>query len=257
MNLIKELFDYPFLFKILDKILNDNDKFYLFCCSKYFYEKRFKFEFSEPITSVKIKYDEDDINPIKITPFTTHLKLNFYGKVELPKIPHGPKILIFNHQFDNSVKFIIPDSVTQIIFGHNFNQSIENSIPPFVTHLTFDFNFDQNIIGNIPTSVTHLKIENTETGFHVPLEEITGTIFRIHSKFDQPIDNLHEGLLVLKLPWLYSRKINNLPSTLQELTISKKCYEINKDVIPVHTKLFHDYHSTTIPCIHKFCRYNK
>ena len=255
MNLIKEIFDYPFLIRTLNKILNDNDKFYLFCCSKYFYQKKFKFDFSESITSITITNIEN-INSKKVTPFTTHLNLKFYSEVELPKIPFGPKFLTFSGHFNSFIESVIPNSITHLTFGSKFNKSIQNSIPPSVTHLTFDFDFNQTIIGNIPTSVTHLRIENNAVCFHKPAEELRDTSNRYHSKFDQRIDNLHEGLLVLKLSWSYTRKINNLPSTLQKLTISKKCYEINKDVIPIDTKLFHDYHSTT-SCGRVGCRYNK
>jgi len=127
------------------------------------------------------------------------------------------KSVIIEDNFDNSIKYCLPSSVTHLTFGKHFNQPIEsrkmlshiafdeqlfeNGIPATITHLTFGDNFNQPIKYCLPPSVTHLKF-----GYF----------------FNQSIKNcIPPSVTHLEFGIFFNRSLNNIPLSVQEIKIYK------------------------------------
>ena len=141
--MLQELFTYPFLIRILNKIFNDNDKLNVINLNKYFNNKRTKFTYD---TKIKIKR--------KIKNLWYYNCLTNVVVYDLITLPEKVTSLKFGKYFNKSVKNYIPNSVKYLSFGYNFDQNVEKCIPDSVTHLNFGYWFCQKIY-NLPF-VTHL-----------------------------------------------------------------------------------------------------
>ena len=126
--MLQEIFEYPFLIRILNKLLDNKSKLNLITTNKLIFEKKLKFTIDKLIE-----------NPER------YQNCWFYDCLT--------NILI-------KEKIKLPLYVTHLTFGWYFNQNIEGCIPNSVTHLTFGFGFNQKIEGCIPNSVTHLTLKN-------------------------------------------------------------------------------------------------
>ena len=102
-----------------------------------------------------------------------------------------PKLCFFKIN-DNIIPKNIPSTVRELIIGNIFTSPIKSLIPNFITHLTFGNEFNKSIRHNIPPKVTHLKF---------------GKLFRQR--------NLGR----------------DIPQTVTHLTLSSKCYTLNKDTL--------------------------
>ena len=210
--MLEELFEYPFIIKILNKILNDEDKIKIISSSKCLLDKKLKLRFND-----KIEISQDDcdkwyydclinINVKKIFKFpkhVEHLSFNDYVEsfVDFKKgcIPNSVTHLIFSQHFDQNVEVCIPNSVTHLSFGFHFNQPVRGGIPNSVIHLSFGNYFDQTIKDGIPNSVTHLSF-----GSH----------------FNKSIDSLPDSIIYLELHDNYNQKINKVPKKLKVIQSS-------------------------------------
>ena len=196
MNVIEEMFDYPFLLRIFNKILTTRQKLNLIC-NKRILKNRTKFLFHDEIVTFQKEnewYFDCLTNPIlklgfkniKLPKSPTHLTIQYYNyyKIKNINIPNTVVYLrigsfcsyknIFDSTFEEQIpKFIkriefsetllnlkIPNWITHLKFGDSFNEKIaKNAIPNSVKYLEFGRNFNQSISGRIPNSakaVTHL-----------------------------------------------------------------------------------------------------
>ena len=128
-----------------EKYLDDKDKVNLLMTIPKYYKLRFNLTFNSLVSYDWISYlDYYDR-------FTNLYIFNF--DMKLPECIHK---IIFDDDFNQSIKDCIPNSVTHLSFGSCFNQPIKCCIPNSVTHLTFGKHFNKPIEGCIPNSVTHL-----------------------------------------------------------------------------------------------------
>ena len=153
--MLQEIFGYPFLIRIFNKLLDDKSKLNLISINKNINQKRTKFTFDKLIVC-----DEKYQNCW----FYDYLT-NVIIKNKKVKLPNSVTHLTFRYYFNQNIEGCIPNSVTNLTFGYYFNQNIQNCIPSSVTHLTLGWNFNQNIQNCIPSSakaVTHLTFGNKE-----------------------------------------------------------------------------------------------
>ena len=202
--MLQEIFRYPFLMRIFNKILDDKTKIVLttLCSSiknqrhKLIFNERYKvtkrdkkkwyyncltniivkrcFKFPENTTSVT--FDDSFNRPIN----------------DLIKFNHNIVDLTFGFSFNKSIQKCIPNSVINLNLGIQFNCSLKNSIPESVRYLTFSYNFNQQINENdLPDSITHLIFKSG-----------------------------------------YAKKLIKLPSSLEFLCASLNFFEVNEEIIP-------------------------
>lgn len=93
---------------------------------------------------------------------------------------------------DNIMPKNIPSTVRELVMGNMFTSPIKLLIPNFITHLTFGNEFNKSIRHNIPSKITHLTF---------------GKLFR----------QMNLG--------------RDIPQTVTHLTLSSKCYTLNKDTL--------------------------
>lgn len=152
MSIINKIFKYPFLIRILNELLSDQDKLNLFYCGNIFNSKNktmLKF-----YNQYKIKKRDQKcwwyncLTNVEIDEIELFLPLPIF----VTRLTFGP-------HFNQNVRSCIPDTVTHLTFGLSFNKDIKYSIPNSVTHLSFSYRFFRNIKGCIPNSVKYLKID--------------------------------------------------------------------------------------------------
>ena len=191
--MLEELFTYPFLIKIFNKILNDNDKILIISLNKFFNYKRIKFTYDKQINVrlyndeqfYKLSFDKqidtfwlrnrfiknewfydrltnvlvDELYPLSSS--VTRLTFGFSFNQKITNyIPNSITHLTFGFCFNETIKYCIPNSVIYLTFGYKFNQFINYSIPNSVEYLEFGFDFDQKIQNCIPNSVKCLIFNN-------------------------------------------------------------------------------------------------
>lgn len=152
MNIIEHIFDHPFLMRIFDKLLTDQEKLNLIC-NKFIYERRTKLRFHNPVSITRrcwIKWYYNCLTHVimtemfKLPKHVTHLKLYIdEDEVEFDEIQYGE----------------IPSTITHLhLGGSGFS---EFSIPNSITHF---YTSDSQVISYIDSSsrITHLEIEDYE-----------------------------------------------------------------------------------------------
>lgn len=213
MSIFESIFEYPFLTKIFNFYLDDEDKLNFISCSKMLNSQKTKLRFNEE----RDCYAEDQdkwyfncLTHIKISEifeFPTSTKyFSIYFSTytwKLSFIPDFITHLEFDDEFDKSIENLIPSSVTHLIFGKEFNKPIKNHLPVNLTHLTFGDKFGQSIENAIPKSVIYLKFG---------------------SFFDKPIasaeNNLPENLQHLEFGCDFGQQIkNNIPKSVKYLNL--------------------------------------
>ena len=169
--MLQEIFEYPFLVRILNKTFNDNDKIKLISLNKFLNSKRTKFTYDKRIfINLTVKETIDCWTSIRdgLAQITgIHHRDGWYYNCltnittgDIFKFPDSITNLSFSCYFDQPILNCIPNSVTHLTLGDYFNQPILNCIPNSVTHLTLGDDFNQTIKDGIPNSVTHLTIKN-------------------------------------------------------------------------------------------------
>ena len=251
--MLQELFEYPFLIRILNKIFTDNDKIKIIELNKILNDKRTKFTYDKQITlkdNDQYKWYYDCLK-------------NVYISEDLPRfpLPKSTKRLIFDIYYNQNVENYIPNSVKCINFGWNFNQSLENCIPKSVkylrlgpgfhqslehciphikhlylnsknklsnslTHLTFGDYYDELFNQEIPLSVTHLTF-----GYHFNhyVNDIPNSVTHLTFgwKFDQPINNIPNSVIYLEFGFAFNQDVNNIPNSIKYLKFG---YRFNKEI---------------------------
>lgn len=243
--MIENIFSYPFLVRIFDKLLSDNDKLNLFTVSKYLFKNRTKFKFYEFYSCNKKdsnKWYYDCLINIKIK--------------EVFKFPKNLTHLSFDYSFNEPIDDLIkysPDTLTHLIFGHDFNQKIDNLIPNSIVYLEFGWNFNrslktlinlpllstlilschfnQSVRNCIPNSVRKIKFGSR---FNISIKNCIPNFvesLKFGYRFDKSIDDLPDSIIFLRLPRHYFDVVTKFPSNLKELKVSKQFIENNKNII--------------------------
>ena len=199
--MIQNIFEYPFLMRIFNKLLTDKEKLNLIV-NKFIYDNKHRLKFNEQHYIHSMNGNEWYFNCL------TNIKI------------------------DHLFNMVIPSSVTHLTFGENFDTSIENCIPDSVTYLTLgeghspklDISiFNQEIKGNLPRNLIYLYL---------------GSNFR---KSINCLTENCPFLEHLELAPSYYEKINSLPNSLKYLTCSGMFYKINKHVINEKIKIKYVY----------------
>ena len=225
--MLQELFTYPFLIRILNKILNDNDKIKIIELNKILNDKRTKFTYDKEIfINITFKNSQNYWTTLKdysseITGIH-HIDSWYYDCLtnivagDVFDFPKSITHLKFFDYFDQPILNCIPNSVINLSFGDEFNQSIEDCIPNSVKYLKFGVNFTQSILNCIPNSVTHLTITKFTS------EEIENLSNVTHLIIDHRITK--------------TNKIK-FPRSLIFLCAGKKFLEFNKENIPSNVEI--------------------
>ena len=205
--MLQQIFEYPFLMRIFNKILDDKTKIILttLCSSiknqrhKLIFNKRYKVTKKDKkkwyyncLTNIIVK------RCFKFPENATIVR--FYDSFNKPindliKFNHNIIDLNFGFSFNKSIQKCIPNSIINLNLGIQFNRPLKNSIPESVRYLTFSYDFNRKIKEDDP-----LKLPNS----------ITHLIFK-------------SG---------YSKKFIKLPSSLKFLCASLNFFEVNEDIIP-------------------------
>lgn len=227
--MIESIFEYPFLTRIFNKILDDKTKLNLISCSKYLFQFRNKWKFNDFYYCCPEDMNEwfyDSLTNVRVG--------------EIFEFPVCLNSLAFSHIIFELDEKSIPNHITHLIFGNRYHfakslrykdttdpsnykkpkyvQNVQKDfVPSSVTHLTFGYAYQQLESQHIPKSVISLKFKNDNHGDLL---------------YDFP-----NNIEILELNLRYKKRVNNLPNSLKKLTCCNKFYERNKDLIPKNTKI--------------------
>ena len=242
MSIIEQIFEYPFLTKIFNNLLNNNDKLNLIC-NKHILSQRHKLKFNEMyyctysdknkwyfncLTNILISEIFEIPTSVTNLQFDSCFRWRYPGIVQywIPKsitnlhLGWNLRIQMEIHCYNEEkerfyYESCIPYGITHLHTG-NFNQRIynfETIIPNSVKFLTFGQFFDQEVDDLIINNVTHLTFGRN---------------------FNQKINNLlkrSSSITNLKLGEKFDQKISSFPLNLKYLIVSRKFLEINNDLI--------------------------
>lgn len=202
--------------------LNDQDKIKITSLSKRLNQLKKSVKFTDCHSYFKIH---------KLSYYENFKKISY--ATYNTNIPPGITHLTFSTDFNNDINDSIPSSVTHLTFGFYFNQNIKGSIPNNVTHLKFGWCFNQNIEGCIPNSVTHLTI-----GYNLS-KIIDGcipkSVIYLHIYYCFKLPTVAEQFILRE--HFHEDISDHILENVNELTISRKCYEKNKNNISKRIKL--------------------
>ena len=159
-------------------------------------------------------------------------------------------ILVFGFYFNQPLSNALDNcsSLTYIEFGSHFSQPLNNLLNncQSLTHLCLGLWFEQKV--DLPFNIRFLgldcnnsylieqlpdTIEEINIGlyFNLKLMNLSSSIKKITfehwSNYDEELNCLPSGLIVLKLPGTYDLQIKNIPIGLTKLICSKKYKYIN------------------------------
>ena len=117
--MLTDLFEYPFLIRILNKIFNDQDKIKIINLNKFFNNIKTKFTYDTQL----------EINKEDQQKWYYNCLINVLIDVDAFKLPDSTKKVKFSRIFNQSIDNIIPNSVERLTFGFAFNQEIKNNLP--------------------------------------------------------------------------------------------------------------------------------
>ena len=218
MSILEEIFDYPFLIKIFDKLLTDKEKINMISINKYLNNKKYKLKFYnnkkcypndqkywyfDCLTKIEIGIS------FRLPKFVKYLKINETNK--FIKIGNFPETVTHYHFDNGSTNFVsaisIPHSCKHLYIK---NLSCQHDLSKNVTHLEID-SYDDSIF-HVPKSITHLKI-NCKIRF---IE--SKTLTHLELKFDYNTILNTPNLKCVTFESLYNLKfIDSLPSSVKYL----------------------------------------
>ena len=183
MNIIEKIFEYPFLIKIFNQILDDKSKIKLISCSKIINQHKFKLRFNQMYFCV-----EEDQNKWFFNCLTN---INTNRKIKI-----SDSVTHLHYWCTSSFPNIISNKITHLNFGYDFDfpiseykdsKFVKSYIPNSVVHLSFPWNFSREIIG-LPNSLQYLKIYS---GF-CKIKELPKSLkyLMIHKKFKDVIKEM-------------------------------------------------------------------
>lgn len=160
-----------------------------------------------------IKYDTKDLI-VFITNNSNYKKID-----NLPKLGKLNINVVPNLYIDN-----LPNSLNYLSIQCYFNRQINNlPLNLYKIYLNCEFN---NNVNKLPKSLLKLDIDNCN--FNKSIDNLPNNlkILKLNSKCNINLDFLPESLQILKIQ-NYSKKINDLPSSIKEIWILKE----NSDLI--------------------------
>lgn len=168
----------------------------------------------------------------------------------------------FNQTVNN-----LPNSITELIFGQNFNLHIPN-LPSKLFKLELGKKFNQPV-NNLPIDLRVLKFD-ISSDFINSLDNLPNglKILRIGYNYNLELDNLPNSLVYLEIIGKFNKSLNNLPDSIEILLLDVK---INEKIEKLPTNLDYVYFALTFnnqnqiffpPNIktiqfHSYCEYDK
>jgi hypothetical protein len=160
-------------------------------------------------------------------------EFSFYNKVIKENVlPVSLHTLTLSYNFNQEIKEnVLPVSLHTLIFGHTFNQEIKENVLPVSLHmLTFGWNFDQEIKENVlPVSLHTLGFGfnfNQEIKENVLPKSIKYICLYSHCNFINNLPLQLEEIYIVFTDWtnIEHKEVNNLPITLERITIKDEKY---------------------------------
>ena len=202
--MIPNFFEYPFLIRIFDKLLSDQDKINIISVSKFLNKNKTKFKFYNKYIC---KYE--DSNEWYFESLTNIIVDKIF------EFPKSITKLTFDYFFNDYVRNI-PNTVTHLKFGDHFNQILnEGDIPYSVTHLKFGLYFNQKINDAIPKNVKYLKFGSY---FNRSIHDLPHSIthLALGRFFNKNVKYFPKSIIYLEFEYGFDRKID-LPMSLKKL----------------------------------------
>ena len=212
--MLPNMFEYPFLIRIFDKLLSDQDKINIISVSKNLNQQKTKFKFYK-----KYICKEEDCNKWYFQRLTKIIVFKIF------KFPECVTHLKLDMLFDDFIENI-PKSITHLSFGDGYGWYTK-SVPNWITHLKLN-NTVRLTPQIIPNSVTHLKFNHL---FNKRIENcIPNSVIRLEFGycFNHSIEYLPDSIKYLSLECNYDKFVTKLPSNLRKLECCKSFLENNK-----------------------------
>ena len=229
MSILQQIFEYPFLIKIFDKLLTDKEKINVISVNKYINQNKRKLKFYNKKRCIPSQW--------KYWYFDCLVKIEIYILFRLPESLKYLKIHIIDEAIDegdipksvthfhieNTKRFysniIIPNHISHLYFKY---LSCNDNLGDYVTHLEIgDFNYFEFCV---PKSIIYLKISseiriiNSQSLIHL---EFGDKILKPLSYFTLNTPNLIE-ITVGK--FYGSEMINEIPNFVKRLNFKGKLY---------------------------------
>ena len=239
--MLQEIFQYPFLMRIFNSLLNNDDKMNLIC-NKYIHNNKYKLLFFDniycyPFHRTKWFYNRlTNIKVFEMFEFPTSItNLNFDSFVrnfDKKYIPDTVTHLKFG-RYDENMQSCIPTTVTHLTFSGFISKITESCIPNSVTHLTFTEFFNANIDNCIPNSVTHLRFFT-----HFSIKCIPNSVRYLIFDFYHNSDGIPYSFLYLQMFLLENKDfLRSIP--IKYIKINKIFKETIENIFPnVKTEYF-------------------
>lgn len=140
--------------------------------------------------------------------------INFNNNVD--NLPKNMLEIIFGNKFNQTVN-LLPSTLISIKLGVAFNQTIDN-LPKSLRYLFLSSHFN-NKIDNLPPNLFCIKFFNifNQKIDHLP-NSLVYLIFNMNSNFKQSLNYLPSSLIYLALGHKFNNHINNLPSSITNLS---------------------------------------
>ena len=138
---------------------------------------------------------------------------------------------MFNKDVSN-----LPFGLTHLIFGDSFNCDV-SALPPTLTLIKFGHYFNQDI-SNLPQGITHLSLGGIlfhDAGIFNQNYDIPPNIkyLTLNCNNQYVIEHLPNSIVELELGYGFNLEMNNLPTSIKKLVISKYSdYNIKLNCLP-------------------------
>ena len=192
--MLQNIFEYPFLVRIFNLLLNNEDKMNLIICNKYINNNKHKllffdnihcypyhrtkwyynrlinitvfeiFEFPKLITNLKFDGFIKNFNKNCIPNSVIHLTFGTYVEDMQGCIPDSITHLTFSGFQFKITKTCIPNSSPNLVFGDFFIGNIDNCIPNSITYLRFGKRFCDFSSECLPNSIRYLIFDHYPNG---------------------------------------------------------------------------------------------
>lgn len=136
--------------------------------------------------------------------------------------------LTFNDYFNQPIQ--LPSKLEKLKFGNDFNQQI--NIPPTLTHLTVGIYFKQFIL--LPCKLVYLNSQSIEDEYFIDTQNVVE--LTINSNNLKQINNLSNSLKKLTLDYNFKLPIDNLPNSIENLSILNSSYNHELNNLPLSIK---------------------
>lgn len=223
-SILSQIYEYPFLINIFNKLLSTNDLINVISCSTFLYSQKHKLRFHELIEcypKYKNKWYFNCLTNIRV--FEIFKFPIFVSKI----IFHYIKITLRYTTKNRFKKGEIPNTVVKLRLDEFLPP--KNCIPNSVKRLYFTKGYDCLFIeeGVIPNSVEVLYVGN----YHFSVNSIPNSVKVIYLFDWEDISNLPDTIEHLILGVDITEKIDKLPLNLKRIQCDQEFIENNKDLL--------------------------